>query len=152
MYVCINVCMYVCMNLCMYVCMYVMCVYVSCTYVWMCICMYVCMHVCVCVCMHVCMYSAVIYFLHKMCGQTRHNTRSHARLPHSSMNMDALDNFKTECNFESQATWVIDVVGLFLRHDTDGCLYNQVLADIRSTGAGNKCLYMYCMYVYTKEK
>ena len=47
----------------------------------------------------------------------------------------------TERNFDSQATWVIDVVIVFHCNVIHGCLYNQAMADIRSTGAGIKCLY-----------
>ena len=41
-----------------------------------------------------------------------------------------------ERSFDSQATWLIDELSLFFRHVVHGCLYNQTLADIRSTGAG----------------
>ena len=44
-------------------------------------------------------------------------------------------------SFDSNATWVIDVFGLYFWHDIHGCLYNQALADVRSTGAGIECLY-----------
>ena len=36
---------------------------------------------------------------------------------------------------------VIDVLGLFCWHAIHGCLYNQALADVRSTGVGIKCRY-----------
>ena len=32
-----------------------------------------------------------------------------------------------------------NVLGLFSGHVVHGCLYNQALADVRSTGAGIKC-------------
>ena len=71
-----------------------------------------------------------------MCGQPEHNTRPHSRLQPSFLGMD---NLTTECSFDSQAMWVIDLLGLiFLLF---WCLYDQALADIRSTGAGIKCLY-----------
>ena len=44
-------------------------------------------------------------------------------------------------SFDSQATWVIGVLGLFW-HIINGCLYNQTLADARSTGAAIKCWYV----------
>ena len=48
-----------------------------------------------------------------------------------------MDELKTERSFYSQATWVIDVlILLFIT-----CLYIQAFADVRSTGAGIKCLY-----------
>ena len=53
-----------------------------------------------------------------------------------------MDDLKTERTFDSQSTWVIDVLGLFFIH---GCLYNQALADVRSTCARIKCLY--CKYL-----
>ena len=34
-------------------------------------------------------------------------------------------------------------------HVIHGCLYNQALADIRSIGAGIKCLYCRCYYIST---
>ena len=59
----------------------------------------------------------------------------------------------TERSFDSQAIWAIEVLGLFSWHVINGCLYNQALADVRSTGAGIKCLY--CMSLthswFTKE-
>ena len=45
-----------------------------------------------------------------MHGQPRHNTRPHVRLPPSFLDMDDLT---TERGFDLQATWVIDVLGLF---------------------------------------
>ena len=52
-----------------------------------------------------------------------------------------MDNLKTERNFDLQATWVNDVLGLLFRHVIHWCLRNQTLADVRWTGAGIKCLY-----------
>ena len=46
-----------------------------------------------------------------MCGQPVHNTLLHARLPLSSLGMD---DFTTECSFDSQAMCAIDVLGSFL--------------------------------------
>ena len=68
-----------------------------------------------------------------MRGQVGHKTRPHAQLPSSCMGMDDLTT-------DSPATWVIDVLGLLfdIKHR---CLYNQALANVRSTGAGIKCLY-----------
>ena len=48
-------------------------------------------------------------------------------------------------NFDSQATWVIDVLGFFSCYPWV-CLHNQALADVRSTGAGIKCLYCRCRW------
>ena len=45
-----------------------------------------------------------------MCGQSRHNTLPHAWLPPSYLGMDDLT---TEWSFDLQATWDIDVFGLF---------------------------------------
>ena len=44
-----------------------------------------------------------------------------------------MDNLTTESSFLSQATWVINVCGLFL-------LTCYPLVDVRSTGVGIKCL------------
>ena len=46
-----------------------------------------------------------------MRGHAGYNTRSHARLLPSFLGMDDLI---TERSFDSQATWVINVLGLFI--------------------------------------
>ena len=51
------------------------------------------------------------------------------------------DDLTTERSLDSQATRFIAVLGLFFQHVTNECLYNQALEDVRSTGAGIKCLY-----------
>ena len=48
------------------------------------------------------------------------------------------DDLTTERNFDSQASWVINMVGLFSFPFINGCLYNQALTDVQSTGAGNR--------------
>ena len=55
-----------------------------------------------------------------------------------------IDDFTIERSFESQATWVIDVLGSFLSHVIHGCLYSHALTDIWLSGAGIKCLYCMC--------
>ena len=72
-----------------------------------------------------------------MPGLPRHNTRPHASLPQSFLCMDDL---KTERSFDSQAMWVIDALGFLFWHVVYECLYNQALADVRSTGAEIECL------------
>ena len=47
-----------------------------------------------------------------------------------------MDYLTTKHSFDSQATWVIDMFGLLFCHLMFGCVYNQALADVRSTGAG----------------
>ena len=49
-----------------------------------------------------------------------------------------LDDLTTDRCFYSQATCVINVLGLFFWTVIHGCLYNQALDDVRSTGAGIK--------------
>ena len=49
-----------------------------------------------------------------------------------------------ERRFNSQATWAIEVLGLFFWRVIYVCLYNNALPDVRSTGAGIKCLYCTC--------
>ena len=44
-----------------------------------------------------------------MIGQLGHNTRPHAQFPEQGCQ----DDLTTERSFDSQATWVIDVLGLF---------------------------------------
>ena len=52
-----------------------------------------------------------------------------------------MDELTTECSFDFQATWDTDVLGSMLRHVICGCLCNQELADLQSTGVRIKCLY-----------
>ena len=42
--------------------------------------------------------------------------------------------------FDCQATWIIDMFGISV-DVIYGCLYNQALVDVRSTGSEIKCLY-----------
>ena len=62
--------------------------------------------------------------------------QSHNPLPPSFLGMDAWMTSQLKCSFDSHAKWIIDVLGLFLLHVIRGSLYNQTLADVRSTGAG----------------
>ena len=43
--------------------------------------------------------------------------------------------------FDLQSTWVIDMFRLSCLYVIRGCLYDQAVADVRSTSAGIKCLY-----------
>ena len=52
-----------------------------------------------------------------------------------------MSDLTTERSFDSQGRGVIDVLGLYFWHVIDGCLYSRALDDVRSTGAGIKCLY-----------
>ena len=75
-----------------------------------------------------------------MRGQPEHNTRPHVRLPPSFLGMNA---------------WMTSQLNVALIHKLRGSsiclayfltcypwmLYNQALVDVRSTGAGIKCLY-----------
>ena len=83
------------------------------------------------------MYSADIQFLHLMCGEPRHITKPDARLPPSSLGMDTSMASQLNVALIRKLAWVIDVLDML----SMGVLYNQVLADVRSTGAGIKCLY-----------
>ena len=51
-----------------------------------------------------------------------------------------MDDITTERSFDSQATWSIDAIGLFLEI-FHGRLYNQTLEDVRSNDADIECLY-----------
>ena len=75
-----------------------------------------------------------------MPGQHWYNSRPHACLAPSFLGTNALDDLTNARSFDLHITWVIDVLGLFLTC-YHGCLYNQALADVRSTCAGFKCLY-----------
>ena len=70
-----------------------------------------------------------------MRGQPGHNTRVNAtQIPgHGYM-----DDLTTERSYDVQAMWIIDVLGFFI-HFIHRRVYNQALADVRSTGAGIKC-------------
>ena len=48
-----------------------------------------------------------------MCGKPSHNIRPHGQLPPSFLEHGCLDDLTTERNFDSQATWVIDMFGIF---------------------------------------
>ena len=45
-----------------------------------------------------------------------------------------MDDLTTERSFDLQATWVINVLGLFFEV-IHGCLYNQALPDVGLSGA-----------------
>ena len=49
-----------------------------------------------------------------------------------------MDDLTTERSFDSQGTWVRGVLGLIFCHVIHGCLYNQALADVQSTGAATR--------------
>ena len=53
-----------------------------------------------------------------------------------------MDDLNTECSFDSQTMWVINVLGVIHWY-----LYNQALEDVRSTGAGIKILYCTIVFV-----
>ena len=57
-----------------------------------------------------------------------------------------MDDLKTErtCTFDLQATRVIDVLGLLFDTSSMEVCTNRRLADVRSNGAGIKCLYCIC--------
>ena len=76
-----------------------------------------------------------------MRGQRNHNTQLHVRLPPSFLGMHTWMTSQLNVAFDLQATWVIDVLGLFFWHVMYGYLYNQALADDWSTGAGIKFVY-----------
>ena len=50
-----------------------------------------------------------------------------------------VDDLTIEHSFDSQATWVIGVIALFVLPVFHGCKHNPALADAWSTGAGIKC-------------
>ena len=82
-----------------------------------------------------------------------HNARPRARLPPPPPPvvwawMHALFNDITAgLSFDTQHTWDIGVIGLFLDIQTPWVFYNQAMADVRSTCAGIECLY--CTYMGT---
>ena len=62
-----------------------------------------------------------------------------ARLPPNWCNW-CMDDLTTEKSSRLQVMWVIDVIILTCYH-LFWCLYSRLFADIRSTGAGIKCLH-----------
>ena len=49
-------------------------------------------------------------------------------------------------------TWVTDVLDLFFWHVIYRCVYNQALADVRSTGAGIKYIFCITLHVVAKTQ
>ena len=83
------------------------------------------------------MYSADIQFLYLMRGQPRHNSPPHSQLPPTSFL--GIGDLKTERSFDSQVSWVIDVLCLFSLTCYPWVFqYKEALADVLSTGAGIK--------------
>ena len=52
-----------------------------------------------------------------------------------------MDDLTTERSFDSQGKWVVNVLGLFLLTCYPWVFAQPALTDVRSTGAGIKCLY-----------
>ena len=50
------------------------------------------------------------------------------------------DDLRNKRSIDLQATWGIDVLGIFFDRLCMGCFYNQTLSGVRSTGAGLRCL------------
>ena len=69
-----------------------------------------------------------------MRGHPGHNTRPKAQLPSSFLGMDAW--MTSQLKFASYLAHVCA-----FRHIIHGCLYDQALADVRSTSEGIICLY-----------
>ena len=83
-----------------------------------------------------------------MRGQPGHNTQPHARAQPSFQGIDAW--ITSELNEALVCKLRVSLMSLSDIFDIPsvGVLYNQALADVRSTGAGIKCLY--CTSVLTK--
>ena len=76
-----------------------------------------------------------------MRGQPGHDTQPHARLQPSFQGIDAW--ITSELNEALVCKLRVSLMSLSDIFDIPsmGVLYNQALADVRSTGAGIKCLY-----------
>ena len=79
----------------------------------------------------------------------------HDRVPYShqisrSWMRPQVPALTTQCSFDLQAMWVIDGPGVFTLHIINVCLYNQALADVRSTGAGIN--YLHCILQELQHK
>ena len=87
-----------------------------------------------------------------MRGQPGHNAQPHARLQPIFQGIDAW--ITSELNEASVCKLRVSLMSLTDIFDIPfmGVLYNQALADVRSTGAGIKCLYfiLHCLYRYWK--
>ena len=70
-----------------------------------------------------------------------HCTRPHARLQPSFLDMDARMTSQLNVGLIGELHGSLMCFDMFLWHVIHGCLYNQALADVRSTDAGIKCLY-----------
>ena len=78
-----------------------------------------------------------------MRGQPGHNTRPHTRLPPSFLGMDAWTTSQPNVALISKLRRSLMCLASFW-NAIHGYLYNQVLAIVRSIGAGIKCLYCMC--------
>ena len=76
-----------------------------------------------------------------MRGQPGHNTRPYVQFPPSLPGMDAWMALQLNVAFIHQLSRHLRLFRLFF-DVIHGCLYNQTLTDVQSTGAGIK--YLYC--------
>ena len=83
-----------------------------------------------------------------MRGQPGQNTRPHSRSSASFLGMDAWMNSQLNVVLFSMLCRSLMCLFYFC-HVTNGLLYNCALPDVRSTGAGIKCLY--CMLLLCTE-
>ena len=79
-----------------------------------------------------------------MRGQPEQNTRPHYRLPPSFLDMNARMNSQLNVALIRKLWGSLMCLSYFC-HATNGFLYNQALPDVRSTGAGIKCLNCSCL-------
>ena len=81
-----------------------------------------------------------------MPGQPGHNARPHAQLQPSCQGIDAWVTSELDeglvCKLSVSLMSLADIFDI----PSMGVLYNQALADVRSTGAGIKCLYCIASY------
>ena len=79
----------------------------------------------------------------------RHNTLLHARLQPSFLGMGAWMTSQMILVLIRKLSGSLRL--LAFRHVIHACLYNQALADVRSFGAGIKCLYCIIVVFSTKH-
>ena len=78
-----------------------------------------------------------------MQGQSGHKTQWNTQLPSSYL---GIDDLSTECSFDSQDTWVIDVLALFLDISSMGvCTTRHWQTSGRLVHELNVCTVLYCI-------
>ena len=76
-----------------------------------------------------------------MSGLPWNSSQPHARWPHSFLGMDACVTSRLNVDLVHKLRVSLVCLAYYFWHVIHGCLYNHALVDVRSTGAGIKCLH-----------